>query len=93
MNNSQDKKAYMPLLSHITDQEGEVLCAQLRRDLVEREAAHTGLPMKNAKELYVQMSIYIHGLAAVRAAHKAEFKPEEMEQMIVAMLELLKKAA
>jgi len=31
----------------------------------------------------VQMSVYSHGLAAVRAAHKAEFTPEEMEKMIV----------
>ena len=65
------------------------LNAEARRDLVERESAHTGLPMKNAKELYVQMSIYIHGLAAVRAAHKAEFTPEEMEKMIINMSQLL----
>jgi len=69
------------------------LSVEARRDLVDREAAYTGLPRDKAVQLYVQMSIYIHGLAAVRAAHKAEFKPEEMEQMIVAMLELLKKAA
>jgi len=65
------------------------LNAEARRDLVEREAAHTGLPLEKAKKVFVQMSIYIHGLAAVRAAHKAEFTPEEMEKMIDCMSNLL----
>ena len=64
-----------------------------RRDLVDREAAYTGLPREKAGQLYVQMSIYIHGLAAVRVAHKADFTPEKMEQMIVGMMDLLKTTA
>ena len=66
------------------------LSEEARRDLVDREAAHAGLPREKAAQLYVQMSIYIHGLAAVRAAHKADFAPEKMEQMIVGMIDLLK---
>jgi len=62
-----------------------------RQDLVERKAAHAGMTFEQAKQVYVQMSIYIHGLAAVRAAHKATFSPEEMEQMIVCMNGLLSK--
>ena len=69
------------------------MSVEARRDLVDREAAYTGMPREKAAQLYVQMSIYIHGLAAVRAAHKAEFTPEEMEKMIVTMLDLLKKSA
>lgn len=69
------------------------MSAEARRDLVDREAAYTGLPHDKAVQLYIQMSIYIHGLAAVRAAHKAAFTPDEMTQMIVNMLELLKKGA
>jgi len=65
---------------------------EARADLVDREAAHTGLPREQASNLYVQMSVYIHGLAAVRAAHKANFTPEEMEKMIVGMRDLLEKA-
>ena len=63
--------------------------AEARRDLVEREAAHAGISFEQAKQVYIQMSIYIHGLAAVRAAHKANFTPEEMEAMIVNMNDLL----
>ena len=55
---------------------------EARRDLVEREAEHTGLPYDQAAKAFVQMSVYGHGLAAVRAAHKAEFSVEEMEKMI-----------
>lgn len=58
------------------------LSEEERRELVEREAAFTGLPYEWAAKVYVQMSIYIHGLAAVRAAHKAEFTPERMAQMV-----------
>ena len=35
------KKAYEPVLSRLSDQEGEALCAQLRQELVE-EVSHTG---------------------------------------------------
>jgi len=68
------------------------MSVEARRDLVQREAEHTGLSFEQASRIYVQMSIYIHGLAAVRAAHKAEFTPEEMETMIVSMRDLLEKA-
>lgn len=63
-----------------------------RQALVDREAEHTGLPREKAACLYVQMSIYIHGLAAVRAARKADFTVEEMEKMIADMHQLLEKA-
>ena len=69
------------------------LSEDARRDLVDREAAYTGLPREKAVHLFVQMSVYIHGLAAVRAAHKAEFTPEKMEQMIADMMNLLKTTA
>ena len=58
------------------------LSEEERRDLVNREAAYLNMPFEYAAKVYVQMSIYIHGLAAVRAAHKAEFTPEDMEKMI-----------
>lgn len=63
-----------------------------RQALVDRETEHTGLPREHAAAIYVQMSIYIHGLATVRAAHKANFTPEEMEKMIIRMRDLLEKA-
>ncbi|MBE5799026.1 MAG: TetR/AcrR family transcriptional regulator [Clostridiales bacterium] len=50
--------------------------------LVQREAEHTGLTLKAAWHLYVHMSVYIHGLAATRAAHKCDFTPEQMSEMI-----------
>ena len=55
---------------------------EARRDLVRREAEHTGLPFEEAAKVFVQMSVYGHGLAAVRAAHKAEFTVEKMAKMI-----------
>ena len=55
---------------------------EARKDLVEREAKYLDLPYEMAARVYVQMSIYIHGLAAVRAAHKAEFTPERMETLV-----------
>ena len=68
------------------------MSVEARRDLVDREAAFADMPHELAARLYVQMSIYIHGLAAVRAAHKAEFTPEEMKKMIISMRDLLEKA-
>lgn len=53
-----------------------------RRELIRREAEYTGLPQEQAEVLYTQMSIYIHGLAAVCAANKASFTPDQMAQMI-----------
>ena len=67
------------------------MSVEARRDLVEREAAHNALTFEQAKKMFVQLSIYIHGLAAVRAAHKAAFTPEEMEKMIACMSDLLLK--
>jgi len=54
-----------------------------RQDLVRREAEYTGLPYEEAAKAFVQMSVYGHGLAAVRAAHKANFSVGDMAQMIV----------
>lgn len=54
-----------------------------RQMLVQREAEHTGLSFEDASKVFVQMSVYTHGLAAVRAAHKADFSMEEMEKMII----------
>jgi len=54
-----------------------------RRALVSREAEYVGLPYEEAAKIFVQMSVYSHGLAAVRAAHKAEFTVEEMAKMII----------
>jgi len=62
-----------------------------RTDLVRREAEYTGLTIKAAWHLYVHLSVYIHGLAAVRAAKKCDFSPEQMSEMIVASHGLYKK--
>ncbi|MBQ4264237.1 MAG: TetR/AcrR family transcriptional regulator [Clostridia bacterium] len=59
------------------------MSAEARQDLVRREAEAAGLPYDEAAKVFVQMSVYCHGLAAVRAAHKAEFTPEEMAKMII----------
>ncbi|MBQ7887523.1 MAG: TetR/AcrR family transcriptional regulator [Clostridia bacterium] len=55
---------------------------EARQALVEREAEYNGLSYEQASKVFVQMSVYGHGLAAVRAAHKAEFSAEEMAKMI-----------
>jgi len=62
-----------------------------RSNLVQKEAEYTGLTVKAAWHLYVHMSVYIHGLAAVRAAHKCDFSPEQMSEMIVASHGLYKR--
>ena len=41
MTTSEEKTAYHPILFQLTDQEGEALCAQLRRELVE-DVSQTG---------------------------------------------------
>lgn len=51
-------------------------------DLLRREAAYTGFTMEQTDALCVQMSVYIHGLAVLRAADRVDFTPETMEQMI-----------
>ena len=53
-----------------------------REDLLRREAAYTGLTREQTETLCTQMSIYIHGLAVMRAAKRADFTPEEMAGMI-----------
>ena len=68
------------------------LSEEERTDLVNREAEFTGLPYEQAAKIFVQMSIYIHGLAAVRAAHKAEFTAERMAQMVEGAHELTERA-
>ena len=53
-----------------------------RESLLRREAEYTGLTREQAEPLCTQMSIYIHGLAVMRAAKRADFAPEEMAGMI-----------
>lgn len=55
---------------------------EARQALVAREAELVDLPQEQAAKVFVQMTVYSHGLAAVRAARKAEFTPERMEKMI-----------
>ena len=55
---------------------------EARRDLVYREAELLDIPKEYAVKVFVHMTVYSHGLAAVRAAHKADFSPERMEAMI-----------
>ena len=55
---------------------------EARQVLVCREAQESALPLEYAVKVFTQMTIYSHGLAAVRAAHKAEFTTERMEKMI-----------
>lgn len=64
-----------------------------RRDLVEREAAYLQLPFDTARRIFVHMSVYGHGLAAVRAAHKAEYSADEMDAMIRRMHKVVVTAA
>lgn len=63
-----------------------------REQMVVREMECTGLEYDDAKKVCVQMSIYIHGLATIRAAQKAEFTPEEMEKMVSGARDLLIRA-
>lgn len=53
-----------------------------RQDLIRREAEYNNIAYEDAVTAFVQMSVYSHGLAAVRAANKAEFSAEEMAKMI-----------
>ena len=55
---------------------------EARQSLIGCEAEALGLSFEQAAKVFVQMTVYAHGLAAVRAAHKAEFTPERMEEMI-----------
>ena len=61
---------------------------EARQDLVRREAEFSGVSYEDASAVFVEMSVYSHGLAAVRAAHKAEFTQEKMAQMIERMYNL-----
>lgn len=53
-----------------------------REELLCREAEHVGLTREQTEMLYRQMSVYIHGLAVVRAAQRADYTPEDMTKMI-----------
>ena len=53
-----------------------------REDVLRREAEDTGLTREQTEKLCTQMSIYIHGLAVMRAAKRADFTPETMAKMI-----------
>ena len=55
---------------------------EARQALIRREAEVTGLAYEMAAKVFVQMTVYAHGLAAVRAAHKADFTPERMAEMV-----------
>ena len=58
MSNFQEKKEYLPLLAHITDREGAQLCADLRRELVERVAETGGHLASNLGA--VELTVAIH---------------------------------
>ena len=58
------------------------MSVEARQDLVVREAQAIGFTNELAAKVFVQMTVYAHGLAAVRAAHKAEFTPERMDEML-----------
>lgn len=62
-----------------------------REKLVRAEAEYTGMTVRAAWHLFVHMSIYIHGLAATRAAGKNDFPMEQMDEMIVASHEMFKR--
>ena len=53
-----------------------------REDVLRREAEYTGFTREQTEKLCTQMSIYIHGLAVVCAAKRADFTPETMAKMI-----------
>ena len=53
-----------------------------REELIRREEEHVDLTRTQTEKLCAQMSIYIHGLAVMRAAHRADFTPDAMEKMI-----------
>lgn len=58
------------------------ISGERREDLLRREAEYVGLTREQTEKLYAQMSIYIHGLAVVRAAQRADFTPDTMAKMI-----------
>lgn len=53
-----------------------------REALVRREAEYAGLTEEQADALSRQMSVYIHGLAALSAAKKVDYHPDELGRMI-----------
>ena len=61
-------------------------------ELLHREAEALGLTLEQAKAVYTQMSIYIHGLAVLRAVQRANYTPEEMAEMIRKNQEMILKA-
>lgn len=58
MTTSVPQKEYEPILSHLTDQEGEALCAQLRRELVEDVSKTGGHLASNLGA--VELTVAIH---------------------------------
>lgn len=55
---SAQKKKYEPVLSHLSDQEGEALCAQLRRELIENVSQTGGHLASNLGA--VELTVAIH---------------------------------
>ena len=55
---SSPKKEYKPLLAQLTDQEGEELCAQLRRELVEDVSSTGGHLASNLGA--VELTVALH---------------------------------
>ena len=55
---SDEKKEYEPILSRLTDQEGEVLCTQLRRELVENVSKTGGHLASNLGA--VELTVAVH---------------------------------
>ena len=58
MTTSSPKKEYKPLLAQLTDQEGEELCAQLRRELVEDVSSTGGHLASNLGA--VELTVALH---------------------------------
>lgn len=58
MANSEEKREYRPILADLTDRQGEELCAQLRKELVEDVAATGGHLASNLGA--VELTVAIH---------------------------------
>ena len=58
MTTSSPKKEYKPLLAQLTDQEGEELCAQLRRELVDSVSQTGGHLASNLGA--VELTVAVH---------------------------------
>ncbi len=58
MTKEEEKKGYRPLLAELTDREGELLCAQLRRELVDHVSRTGGHLASNLGA--VELTVAIH---------------------------------